>query len=110
MGWSYIRCHQPQSNGWAKQRDGVQMLPPLLNGKAPHDLLLLLLHIRERKPGVDKIDRAGCVSALEHAVLAHHYLLPIAFAIPPLEVLVACEPLWDRASLGVVALGEEEAQ
>jgi len=31
---------------------GVQMLPPLWNGKASHDLVLLRLHIRERKPGV----------------------------------------------------------
>src|SRR5690349_8027217 len=31
-------------------------------------------------------------------------------AIVPLEVFVASEPLWDRASLGAVALGEEESQ
>ena len=86
------------------------MLPPVLNGEALHDLLLLLLHIRERKPGVDQRDRAGCVSALERAVLTCHHLLPIVSAIPLLEVLVACEPLWDRASLGAVTLCEVEAQ
>src|SRR6266516_4616161 len=82
----------------------------ILNGKASYDLVILPLHIRERKLGVDQIDSAGCMSALEHAVLARHHLLPIAPAITPLEVLVAREPFWDRASLGVVALGEEEAQ
>ena len=68
------------------------------------------MRIRERKPGVDQRDSAGCMSALERSVLARHHLLPIAPAIPPLEFLVACEPLWDRASLGIVALSEEEAQ
>jgi TIR domain len=62
------------------------------------------------KIGVDQIDRGGCVSALEHTVLACHYLLPIVSAIPLLEVLVACEPLWDRVSLGAVTLGEVEAK
>src|SRR5260370_42588240 len=60
--------------------------------------------------GVGQGSNTSCLSALERAVLARHHLLPIAPAIPPLEVLVACEPFWDRVSLGIVALGEEEAQ
>jgi hypothetical protein len=72
--------------------------------------VLFSLHIRKRKPGVDQIKSKGCPSALERAIFVRHHLIPILPSIPTLEVLVAREPLWDRKSLGIVALSKVEAQ
>src|SRR5256885_10734328 len=58
---------------------------PLLNRKAPHDLLRLLLHLRGRKPGGDQRDRAASVSALEHTFLALHYFVSMHSPIHPIE-------------------------
>src|SRR5579864_6369329 len=66
-------------------------------------------HQRAKARSRPNRDSAGCLSALEQAVLARHHLLPIASAIAPLEVLVTREPLRDRMYLVVVALGEVEA-
>src|SRR5438552_17509495 len=65
--------------------------------------------LRDSSPFYTKQAATG-VSSLERTILACHYHLPIAFAIPPLELLISRKPLRNGVSLCIIAIGQDEAQ